>query len=49
MCRKVTFINTSIGVAWIHLAIFLKDHVIHIPVLSICLRGKDKSVLSLGG
>lgn len=46
MCRKeVTFINTPSSMVWIQLVSVLKGHSIHIPTLSLCVRGsKDKGI-----
>lgn len=47
MCRKeVTFINTPSSMAWIQLVSVLKGHSIHIPMLSMYVRGsKDKGII----
>lgn len=39
-CRnEVTFNNTSSSVTWMHLVRVLKDHPVHILMLSVCKRG----------
>lgn len=43
MQKEVSFINTSCSTAWIYLVSALKGHVIHVPILSMCVRGgKDQ-------
>lgn len=44
--NKVTFMNTSNSMAWIHLVIFLKDRAIDILMLSLCVKGdKGKGLI----